>query len=98
MNQPQEQSLILLREKLIEAQSKGTLGVIAARSQVPEWVIRDWCNNPLYVPNRMEVQQLQDALDNKKRHAPQTGDAAADATRMAAFVEFLEDCSNNKAG
>jgi hypothetical protein len=73
--QPCETSLTLLRDRLKDHQAKGTLGVIAARSNVAEWIIRDWCDNSLHVPNRMEVQKLQDALDNKKRHAP--SDAAA---------------------
>jgi hypothetical protein len=66
-----------LREQLIEKQRSGLLGVVAAKSSVPEWVLRDWCSNPMNTPTLVEMQKAQDAIDNKKRLAPLNSDAAA---------------------
>lgn len=59
-----------LREQLLEKQRSGLLGVVAAKSCVPEWVIRDWLDKPMNTPNLYEMQKLQEAIDNKKRTAP----------------------------
>ena len=59
----------LLLDRLKQLRAEGKLGVLAARSNVPEWVIRDWCDNAMHTPNREEVQKLQEALDNRKREA-----------------------------
>lgn len=60
-------SMGALRERLLEKRSEGYLGVIAARSTVPEWVIRDWLDKPLNTPTREEITKIQNALDNRKR-------------------------------
>jgi hypothetical protein len=56
-----------LRQRLIEKRTEGMIGVVAARSNVPEWVIKDWCDKPLNTPTREEISKLQSALDNRQR-------------------------------
>lgn len=72
-----------LREQLLEKQRLGLLGVVAAKSCVPEWVIRDWLDKPMNAPNLYEMQKLQEALDNRKRETPQASDAPANAVPCA---------------
>ena len=72
-----------LRDQLVECQSRGTLGVLAARTSVPEWVIRDWCTNSLHTPTLEEMRKLQSALDNKKRDTPNS--VPADVGKEPAF-------------
>lgn len=66
MNQATEQQrLNVIRELLKEKQTEGKLGVIAARADVPEWVLREWCENPIRTPSRNEVVDIQTALSEK---------------------------------
>ena len=81
-----------LREQLLEKQRLGLLGVVAAKSCVPEWVIRDWLDKPMNAPNLFEMQKLQEALDNRKREIPQTGDAPADLPHDGTVNAILDDC------
>lgn len=64
---PSPQHLILLRDRLIEKKIAGLLGVVAARANVPEYVLRDWVDNGAKVPSQKEVELVQNCLDNKHR-------------------------------
>lgn len=39
-----------IRDKLKDAANLGKLGMLAAQSKVPEWMLADWVNNPLNIP------------------------------------------------
>jgi len=63
MNQITEsQRLNTIREKLKDKAANGMLGVIAAKTTVPEWVLRDWCDNPMNTPSRDEIVNIQTVL------------------------------------
>jgi hypothetical protein len=47
---------------LQDKQQDGLLGVIAARSRVPEYQLVEWCKNPAKVPTYGELIDIQDAL------------------------------------
>jgi len=85
-----------LREQLLEKQRSGLLGVVAAKSCVPEWVIRDWLDKPMNAPSLCEMKKLQEALDNKKREAPQIDhDATRDDNAEERIKRFNETYDAN---
>lgn len=56
------QRINTVREHLQEKAQSGLLGVIAARSRVPEYQLHDWCKDPSKVPTYGELVDIQDAL------------------------------------
>jgi len=56
------QRINTIREHLQEKAQDGMLGVIAARSRIPEYQLQEWCKEPSKVPNYGELIDLQDAL------------------------------------
>lgn len=52
----------VVRERLLEKKQQGMLGVIAAKANVPEWMLADWCDNALNIPGRETIVNIQSAL------------------------------------
>lgn len=57
------------RQLLMERKQNGQLGVIAARSGIAEYVLREWCDDPMAFTSitSQELSSLQSAMDNRKR-------------------------------
>lgn len=56
------QRINTVREHLQMKAQQGLLGVVAARSQVAEGRLHDWCNDPSKVPNYGELIDIQAAM------------------------------------
>lgn len=52
----------VVRERLLEKKQAGLLGVVAAKANVPEWMLADWCDNALNIPGRETIVLIQSAL------------------------------------
>jgi hypothetical protein len=59
-----------LRDALQTKASAGMLGVVAARANLSEGMLRNWCDNPANVPTYSELIELQAALDLEQLFDP----------------------------
>lgn len=62
----------MIRERLREKYNAGTLTVVAAAAKVPEWVLRDWCDNPMNTPTRAEIVSVQSVLGEQVSYGGST--------------------------
>jgi hypothetical protein len=84
--QPDSEFRQRLREQLIDHKNNGTLGVVAARAGIFEFVLRDWCNDAAKVPNSEELMRANDAVSVRPARLPSSEDAAVGAGQDGCFV------------
>ena len=61
-----------IREKVREKADLGLLGPLAAQARVPEYVLRAWMENPLDVPTREMLVDIQNAVSEPIEIGPGT--------------------------
>lgn len=52
----------VIRERLKEKAEAGLLGVVSAQSRVPEFMLAEWCKDPLAIPGRDALIDLHNVL------------------------------------
>lgn len=63
-----------IREKLIERAQFGMLGVVSAQTGIPEWMLRDWCDNAINMPGREDMVKIQEAVSEHVTVSTPEGD------------------------
>lgn len=62
----ESQRLNLIRGRLTVEVQRGMAGVVAARARVPEFILVNWVKDPLDMPTRKEIVDIQVALEPKE--------------------------------